>query len=474
MHRRVVVTGMGAITPLGNTFQTSWKRLFAPTSTSPSTSTSNQQSDYIVSLEEAMRHQVYPNYTYDANSNEYPPHHELWSRLPCQVAAAVQNPLIPYDPRTSRFVQLALAAGIEAVEHAGLTSTFERNTTTSSSEPTTIAGTAIGVGMSGVYNISMAHQDLLNKKRLSPHFVPRVLPNSASSRLSLHYHLTGPNLTPSTACAAGAHAIGDAARCVMMGDADIMLAGGADSCLDSVSLAGFCGLRALSTTFNDTPIVSSRPFDTRRDGFVMGEGACVLILEEYEHARDRGAHILAEVGGVGYTSDGYHITAPGYTSDGYHITAPHPEGKGAEGAMRTAVRRAGLELGDVEYVNAHATSTPLGDAIESKVIERTLMTNAEASGRTQELYVSSTKGATGHLLGASGALEAAFTIQSLVENRIPPTANLEEWDDTTFRHVRPNTDDTNVFQREGRELKVALSNSFGFGGTNVSLVFTKG
>lgn len=261
----------------------------------------------------------------------------------------------------------------------------------------------------------------------------------------MEYHLRGPNLAPSTACAAGAHAIGDAMRCIQFGDADVMLAGGAEACIDPLSMAGFTRLRALSS--NPDPNSASRPFDSARDGFVMGEGAAILILEELNHAQQRGAHIFAELCGYGLSGDAY------------HITSPDPTGSGAIRAMTMALQRADMlqDTSTVDYVNAHATSTPIGDEIEARVINSLFGPN---------LLVSGTKGATGHLLGAAGAVEAAFTVQALCTKVIPPTRNLEvisESENAIFQHVREATikDD----------MVVAMTNSFGFGGTNVSLIF---
>jgi len=302
----------------------------------------------------------------------------------------------------------------------------------------------------------------LSIRRLSPHFVPLVLSNSAAARLSLRLGLQGPNHSASTACAAGAHSIGDAYRCIQYGDADIMLAGGSEACIDPMSMAGFCRLKALSTGFNHAPQQASRPFDNRRDGFVMGEGSGVLVLEELGHAQQRGATILAEVRGYGLTGDAH------------HVTAPDPEGRGAERAMRMALERSGMGVGEVDYVNAHATSTPLGDEIEAKVIERVVLGDAAAEGQQREkpLFVSSTKGAMGHLLGAAGAVEAVISVMSIVDGKIPPTANLPPemggdcWDHTGawMQHVIREPLKTRV--------DVAVSNSFGFGGTNACLVFS--
>jgi len=424
LHRRVVVTGIGAITPLGNTLETSWKALL-------------RNEHGITSLEGALRQQ---NLSLDGLAREL----AQAKALPCQVAAPVRG--IVHDSRTARFVQLALLAGAEAVDHAQL-----RFAPNNSVNPR--IGVCVGSGMSSVREIVQAAQ-LVSEygiRKLSPYFVPKVLANSAAGRLSLEYNLGGPNLAASTACAAGAHAIGDAMRCIQYNNADVMLAGGAESCIDPLSMAGFCRLRALSTSF--PPGESSRPFDRLRDGFVMGEGAAIFVLEELEHAKGRGATILAELCGYGLSGDGH------------HVTSPDPLGRGAERAMSMALECAGIDASLVDYVNAHATSTPMGDEIEAKTIDRRM-----GVCRISNLFVSSTKGATGHLLGAAGAVEAAFTVMAMQDSMIPPTRNLNinEMTDieqqVSFNHVIESTEST---------VDIAMTNSFGFGGTNASLVFSK-
>ena len=289
-------------------------------------------------------------------------------------------------------------------------------------------------------------------RRLSPHFVPKVLPNSAAGRVSMLYGgLWGPNLAPSTACAAGAHALGHAWSAIVMGQADVMLAGGTEAAVDPLSLAGFSQLRALATQFNDRPEQASRPFDKDRNGFVLAEGAGVLVLEEWQHAQQRGVSPLAILSGYGASGDGF------------HVTAPDPAGRGAMRAMRGAL--AGRDPASVQYVNAHATSTPKGDEIEAHAIAECL---GNVPNRIAPVIVSSTKGSTGHLLGAAGAVEAAFTVQTLVDQVMPPTLNLESFDDSDgdyidhIRHVKRLAKGT---------LRSALTNSFGFGGTNASLLF---
>lgn len=367
--------------------------------------------------------------------------------LPCQVAAPVKG--LEHDDRTARFIQLALVAGAEAMDKSNLIDWLESdNDETVLMERKERMGVCIGSGMSGVREIADAVHIVEEQglRRLSPHFVPKVLANSAAGRVSLEYGLQGPNHAASTACAAGSHAIGDAMRCIQYGNADIMLAGGAEACIDPISMAGFCRLRALSTGF--APDESSRPFDQKRDGFVMGEGAAVLVLEELNHAKARGAPILAELAGYGLTGDAF------------HITAPDSNGRGAERAMRMAMDQAGVQVSEIGYVNAHATSTPKGDEIEGRVIDRVLPVEL----RDSPLFVSGTKGATGHLLGAAGALEAAFTVMSLVDKIIPPTKNLQTPEgEHHFEHVRES--------QAVDSIQSAISNSFGFGGTNASLVF---
>lgn len=429
--RRVVVTGMGAISPLGNTLAASWEGIL-----------SNRCG--VTFLEEALSlHQ-------NLNDEQMERELRVAKTLPCQVAAPVRS--LSHNNRTARFVQMALHAGKEAMAQARLLKWLDDNV----DEEIILnrkyrIGVCIGSGMSGVREVSDALHTMEERglRRLSPHFVPKVLVNSAAGRLSLEYGLLGPNQAASTACAAGSHAIGDAMRCIQYGNADVMLAGGAEACIDPISMAGFCRLRALSTGFS--PSESSRPFDKGRDGFVMGEGSAVLVLEELAHAKARQASILAEV--VGY----------GLSGDAFHITAPDEEGRGAERAMMMALDDAGVLPSEVSYVNAHATSTPKGDEIEGRVIDHILTKNDK---RDRPLYVSGTKGATGHLLGAAGAIEAAFTVMSLVDRVVPPTRNLEVPDGpSNFEHVYEAL--------PMNELRVAMSNSFGFGGTNASLVFKR-
>ena len=424
---------------------------------------SNNHDIGITTLQEAMDVQNLPeqimNYEMD-----------LVTKLPSQVAAPVRG--VDYCPRTNRFVQLALLATEDGMKNSQLKSwlgldeggdSITKNIDEDEKQNRSMnVGVCIASGMSSVREIIAANQTIQSSsgksaslRRLSPHFVPKVLCNSASSRVSLQYNLQGPHLAPSTACAAGGHAIGEAMRCIQYGDAKIMIAGGSEACIDPISMGGFARLKALSTKYNDDPKMSSRPFDDKRDGFVMGEGAAVLILEELEHAKQRGAPIVCELKGYGLSGDGY------------HITSPDPNGKGAERAMRMALDRANISTFDVEYVNAHATSTPMGDEIEEKTIARVLNDNdgtSDSNGREKDLYVSSTKGATGHLLGAAGAIEGAFAALAIQNGVIPPTRNLTKSDFDGFYHV-PNESIT-------KDIDVAVSNSFGFGGTNACVVFT--
>jgi 3-oxoacyl-[acyl-carrier-protein] synthase II len=377
------------------------------------------------------------------------------SDLPCRVAcevprgdgsAATYNPDHWMEPKEQRkvdeFIVYAMAAATQALRDASWApKTYEEQITT---------GVMIGSGIGGIGGICEGSLVLRDKgpRRLSPFFIPGRLANLASGYVSIEHGLKGPNHSVVTACSTGAHAIGDAARLVALGDAEVMLAGGTEAAVNRIGIAGFSACRALSTSFNDTPEKASRPYDKDRDGFVMGEGAAVVVVEALEHALARGARIYAEV--VGY----------GMSGDAYHITSPSPDGDGAFRCMTAALKRAGLQSSAIDYINAHGTSTPLGDEIELKAIERLM---GEHAGKVS---MSSTKSAVGHLLGAAGALEAIFSILAIRDNVVPPTLNLDNPSVETNIDLVPH-------KARKRRVDVALSNSFGFGGTNASLVFQR-
>lgn len=417
--RRVVVTGLGLLSPLGCGVEESWSRLLEGRSGAGT-----------------IRH-------FDA------------SHLPAQIACEIplgdgtdatfqaSDWVANKDQRKiDRFITYALCAADQAVADAGW-----RPEDTEALERT---GVLIGSGIGGIESIAETAVTLKEKgpRRVSPFFIPGALINLCSGQVSIRYGFKGPNHAVVTACSTGAHAVGDAARLIALGDADVMLAGGAESPVCEISVAGFCACKALSTGFNDRPEAASRPYDRGRDGFVMGEGAGVLVLEEYEHALARGAKIYGEV--LGY----------GLSGDAYHITAPASDGDGGFRSMSAALKNAGLEPSAIDYVNAHGTSTPLGDEIELGAVGRLLGDHAS------KVTMSSTKSATGHLLGAAGAIEAIFSILAIRDQVAPPTLNLEDPSVETPIDLAP------LVKRE-REINVALSNSFGFGGTNASVIFGK-
>lgn len=415
--RRVVVTGMGIACPLGLGVENVWRRLIAGES-----GISSIQSFDTKDLPAKIAGQV-------------PTGTRAEGKLDLSEWIPVKD-----QKKMDRFVQFAVVAATEAVEDSGWTPTTE--------EERCAAGVMIGSGIGGLSTIYEASQLVASGKtrRLSPFFIPSALINLASGHVSIKYGLKGPNHSAVTACATGVHALGDAARLIALGDADVMVAGGAEAAVSELGMGGFCASRALSTGFNDTPQAASRPWDEGRDGFVMGEGAGVLVLEEYEHAKKRGAKIYAEV--IGY----------GMSGDAHHITAPADDGDGAFRSMRAALRSAKVTPDQVQYVNAHGTSTPLGDDLELGAVER--LWGDAASG----LAMSSTKSAIGHLLGAAGAVEGIFSVLAIRDGVAPPTLNLEN-------PSKPSPIDRVAKQAQQRPIEVALSNSFGFGGTNASIVF---
>jgi 3-oxoacyl-[acyl-carrier-protein] synthase II len=422
--RRVVVTGLGLVTPLGWGVEASWSALLAGKS-GAGRITSFDPADYACQVAcEVPR--------LDGRGGGGPD--VAGSFDPDQI-------LSPRDQRrVDDFILYAIAAADEAVKDSGWAPTED-----SDRERT---GVNIGSGIGGLATIADTAVELHEKgpRRVSPFFIPSALINLASGQVSIRHGFKGPNHSVVTACATGAHSVGDAMRFIQYGDADVMIAGGAEAAVCPIGIAGFVASRAMSTHFNDTPERASRPYDRDRDGFVMGEGAGSLVLEELEHARSRGARIYAEV--IGY----------GLAGDAFHITAPADDGDGGFRAMRAAIAHAGIEAADIDYINAHGTSTPLGDEIELRAVER-LLGNAAA-----KVTMSSTKSATGHLLGAAGAIEAAFSILALRDQIAPPTLNLDNPSvatpiDLAAHHARR------------RKIEVALSNSFGFGGTNASVIF---
>jgi 3-oxoacyl-[acyl-carrier-protein] synthase II len=414
-----VITGMGLVTPLACGVEASWERLIAG------------------------RSGAGPITRFDASA--------LPTRIACEVPLGdgsdgtfnADDWMAPKDQRkVDRFILLAMAAAQQAVEDADWTPQEEADRLRT--------GVMIGSGIGGLENIAATAITLRDKgpRRVSPFFIPGSLINLCSGHVSIRYGFKGPNHSVVTACSTGAHAIGDAMRMIKWGDADVMVAGGAEAAVCEIGIAGFNACKALSTDFNDEPTRASRPYDKARDGFVMGEGAGVVVLEELEHARARGAKIYAEV--VGY----------GMSGDAYHITSPAPDGDGGYRSMAAALASAGLAPGDVDYVNAHGTSTPMGDEIELGAVTRIL---GEHAGRTA---MSSTKSSIGHLLGAAGAVEAIFSVLAIRDNVAPPTLNLENPSIETPLDLVP-------LKARPRQIDVALSNSFGFGGTNASLVLKR-
>ncbi len=424
--RRVVITGIGLVTPLANGRELSWKKILEGKS-GANRITAFDPTDYACQVAcEVPR--------VDGRGGGGPDIEGSFD--PDAVMSAKDR------KRVDDFILYAIAAADEAVKDADWTPTDP--------EELERTGVIIGSGIGGLGTIADTAIKLEKEgpRRVSPFFIPSSLINLTSGQVSIRYGYKGPNHSVVTACATGAHAIGDASRLIQYGDADVMIAGGAEAAVVKVGIAGFIACRALSTDFNETPEKASRPYDKGRDGFVMGEGAGVLVLEEYEHAKARGAKIYAEV--VGY----------GLSGDAYHITAPASDGDGGFRAMKMAMKHAGITAEDIDYINAHGTSTPLGDEIELGAVERMLGEHAS------KVTMSSTKSATGHLLGAAGAIEAAFTALAIRDQVAPPTLNLENPSVETPIDLVP-------LKKKPMKIDVALSNSFGFGGTNAALVLKR-
>ena len=424
--RRVVVTGLGMVSPLGWGVEPSWKAILAGKS-GAGRITAFDPTDYACQVACEV-----PRVDGRGGGSADFPH----AFDPDQVMS------LKDQRRVDDFILYAVAAADEAVRDSGWAPTDE--------EGRCRTGVNIGSGIGGLSTIADAAVELHEKgpRRVSPFFIPSALINLASGQVSIKHGFKGPNHSVVTACATGAHAVGDAMRFIQHGDADVMVAGGAEAAVCKIGIAGFIACRAMSTHFNDAPSRASRPYDKDRDGFVMGEGAGVLVLEELEHAKARGAKIYAEV--IGY----------GLAGDAHHITAPADDGDGGFRAMQAAIRQAGIEPADIDYINAHGTSTPLGDEIELGAVER-LFGNAAA-----KTTMSSTKSSTGHLLGAAGAVEAIFSILALRDQIAPPTINLDNPSVESPIDLVPHV-------AKPMTINVALSNSFGFGGTNASVVFKR-
>lgn len=417
--RRVVITGLGAVTPLASDVSNTWERL-------------------VSGLSGAGRIQKFDT-----------------SDLSCQIGCEVvfgegpglfdPNAYIPSkdQKKVDQFIIFGMAAAEQAINDAEWNPSDERLL-----ERT---GVLLGSGIGGLQSISDAAVTLHERgpRRVSPFFIPSALINLLSGQLSIKFGFKGPNHAVVTACATGAHAIGDAARLIQYDDADVMIAGGAEAAICRLGIAGFAASRALSTSFNDEPTKASRPWDKARDGFVMGEGAGALVLEELEHAKARGARIYGEIRGYGLSGDAHHITAPA------------TDGSGGYRAMKAALKRAELNVDDIDYINAHGTSTPLGDEIELNAVKRLFGSSAH------DLSMSSTKSSIGHLLGAAGAVESVFTILALNQGIVPPTLNLDDPSEGCDLDLVPH-------KSKERLIRSAMCNSFGFGGTNASLVFSKG
>jgi 3-oxoacyl-[acyl-carrier-protein] synthase II len=417
--RRVVVTGLGMVSPLGCGVETTWQRILE-----------GRSGARVIDV-------------FDVS--------DLPSKIACMVprgdgSEGTFNPDQWMEPKDQRkvddFIIYAMAAARQALDDANWHPTTEDDRCATG----TMIGSGIG-GLSGIADTAIVLKER-GPRKVSPFFIPGRLINLASGYVSIEHGLKGPNHSVVTACSTGAHAIGDASRLIALGDADVMVAGGTESPVCRIGMAGFCAARTLSTGFNDTPERASRPYDKDRDGFVMGEGAGVVVLEEYEHAKARGARIYAEI--IGY----------GLSGDAYHITSPSPDGNGGFRSMSAAMKRAGITPADIDYINAHGTSTQIGDEIELGAVER-LLGNAAS-----KVSMSSTKSSIGHLLGAAGAVEAIFSILAIRDNIAPPTINLENPSVETAIDLVPQT-------ARQREINTVLSNSFGFGGTNASVILQR-
>ena len=421
MVRRVVVTGLGMVTPLGNNVDNSWKNIIESKSGIKKISLFD-----IENIPDSISKVAGEINVSEDDNNAF-------------------NPTLYIEKKDikkmDRFIWFGVAAAEEAIKDSG----WEPNT----DEEKQNTGVIIGSGIGGLTSIQDTSISTVEKgiKRISPFFIPSALINLVSGHVSIKYGFSGPNLAPVTACATGSHAIGEAMEIIKRGDADIMVAGGTEAAICQIGIGGFSAMHALST--NQDPSKASRPWDKDRDGFVMGEGAGVLVLEEYEHAKKRGAKIYAEV--VGY----------GLTGDAYHITAPDSSSGGAKRAVKMALKKANMNPEDIGYINAHGTSTPMGDVLEFNAIKDAF------SSCLDKIYMSSTKSATGHLLGAAGAIEAIFSIKAIQDGILPPTLNLDNPDEACSG--------IDLIPHKSKEVKInaALSNSFGFGGTNASLIFKK-
>ncbi len=417
-ERRIVITGIGAVTPLSSNAEGTWKKIIA-----------NQSGVGIITI--------------------FDP-----AESPCKIAGEVKygdgedlfNPDKYIDQKEQRkmdrFIHFAVAAADQAIADSGYVATTD--------EQRYRTGIMMGSGIGGLPAIEKTVITMKEKgiKKISPFFIPQSLINLASGQISIRHGFMGPNHAVVTACASGSHAIGDSARMIQYGDVDVMVAGGAESAICESGIGGFAALRALSTNFNDNPTQGSRPWDKRRDGFVMGEGAGVVVLEELEHAKKRGAKIYAEL--VGY----------GLSGDAYHMTAPESSGRGSTYAMKLALQHAKINPEQIDYINAHGTSTPLGDEIEIGAVKKVFGDHA------YKLSMSSTKSAVGHLLGAAGAIEAIFSIQAIRDNIAPPTLNLEDPSEGCDLDLVAN-------KAKERKIDIVMSNSFGFGGTNGCLILKR-